>query len=180
MGRTGPNAAGKGEVARLLEERGYTYHSLSDVIREECERRGLPTTRDNLVLIGNEIRRNEGVDGLVSRLAARLQLPAVIDSIRNPGEVEALRRIEGFVLLAVTAPDDLRFARLRARRRAGDVDTLEAFRDNEARENSGDRDRQRIRDTVAMADATVVNDGDLTVLATRLQAALDALAAPTK
>ena len=71
-------------------------------------------------------------------------------------------------------------SRPRARGRAGDVDTLEAFRENEARENSDDANRQRIRDTVAMADATVVNDGYLAALAERLEAALDALTARQK
>ena len=57
MGLTGPNAAGKGEVAQLLTSHGYTYHSLSDVVREEAGARGLPVSRKNLVLIGNELRR---------------------------------------------------------------------------------------------------------------------------
>ena len=33
IGLAGPNAAGKGEVARILQERGYAYHSLSDGVR---------------------------------------------------------------------------------------------------------------------------------------------------
>ena len=36
IGLTGPNAAGKGEVANHLEARGFRLHSLSDIVREEA------------------------------------------------------------------------------------------------------------------------------------------------
>jgi dephospho-CoA kinase len=34
LGLTGANAAGKGEVASYLRDRGFAVHSLSDVIRD--------------------------------------------------------------------------------------------------------------------------------------------------
>ena len=95
IGLTGPNAAGKGEVAAWLVSRGYTYHSLSDVLREELERRSLPPTRENLIAVGNELRAAEGAGALVARIGARLTGSDVVDSIRNPSEVEALRRLPG-------------------------------------------------------------------------------------
>jgi len=35
IGLTGKNASGKGEIARFLQERGFTFMSLSDVLRDE-------------------------------------------------------------------------------------------------------------------------------------------------
>ena len=46
IGLTGPNAAGKGEVARYLERRGFHYFSLSDEIRDEVRQRGLEISRE--------------------------------------------------------------------------------------------------------------------------------------
>ena len=43
IGLTGKNAAGKGEVARFLQDKGFYYHSLSDVLREELKKRGRRT-----------------------------------------------------------------------------------------------------------------------------------------
>jgi dephospho-CoA kinase len=45
VGLTGANAAGKGEVALHLCDRGFRVHSLSDIVREEAERRGLAPER---------------------------------------------------------------------------------------------------------------------------------------
>ena len=37
VGLTGPNASGKGEVSRYLKKKGFAYHSLSDIIRDETK-----------------------------------------------------------------------------------------------------------------------------------------------
>ena len=49
------------------------------------------------------------------------------------------------------------------------------IRDNEARENSANPDRQRIRDTVELADGTLINDASLETLEKRLRAVLSSL-----
>jgi dCMP deaminase len=174
VGLTGPNAAGKGEVAQVLTSHGYAYHSLSDVVREEAGARGLPVSRENLVLVGNDLRRAGGPGALVDRLASRLAPPAVIDSVRNPGEVEALRRLEGFFLLGVQAPAEVRFQRIRSRGRLGDIGTLEEFRLYEERENSAASGEQRILATLALADGVVDNDTTLEELHRRVHALLAA------
>ncbi len=172
IGLAGPNAAGKGEVARYLQENGYAYHSLSDVVREEALRRGLTTGRGDLVQTGNDLRRREGPGALVIRLAPRLVPPAVVDSIRNPGEVEALRRLPGFFLLAVDAPSEIRFRRTRERGRQGDATTLEEFRRSEQRENSARGDELRIAATLRLADGVVMNDATLATLRQRVDGVL--------
>jgi dCMP deaminase len=173
VGLTGPNAAGKGEVARFLVNHGYGYHSLSDVVREEAVARGLPASRENLVRIGNEIREAGGPGALVDRLASRLVPPAVIDSVRNPGEAEALRRLDGFFLVGVQAPEEIRFGRIRQRGRMGDIRTLEEFRRYEERENSSAAAEQRVSATLALADAVIENDASLAELHRRMVAILD-------
>src|SRR5262245_46584251 len=161
LGLTGPNAAGKGEVAAYLKSRGFAYHSLSDVLREEMERRHLPPTRENLIALGNELRAAGGPGVLAEMVRQRLGSRDVVDSIRNPAEVEVLRRVPGFTLIGVDAPIEVRFNRAKKRARPGDGLTLEEFREKEARENSPDPARQQLAATFALADHEVGNGGSL-------------------
>jgi len=172
VGLTGPNASGKSEVAAHLGRRGFAYHSLSDVVREEAARRGLPPEREHLIKIGNDLRRGEGPATLARRIASRLQGRDVVDSIRNPAEVAALRALRGFKLLGVDAPVEVRFERARRRARAGDGDTLAEFTRREAQENTADPSAQQLQTTLALADARLVNGGSLDELFRQVDARL--------
>ena len=165
IGLTGPNAAGKGEVARALMKLGFACHSLSDAVRDEAVALGRTTGRDDLILTGNEMRRDGGPGVLAERILPKLCHRDVVDSIRNPAEVEVLRRNPAFVLLGVTAPPEVRFERARKRPGRGDaVGGLQAFLDKEAEENTQDPTAQRLAATFALADRTIVNDGGLSSL----------------
>ena len=72
IGLTGKNGAGKGEVARYLQERGFHYYSLSDVLREEAAKEGKPITRDVLVDLGNRLRSQHGPSVLAEKIFAFL------------------------------------------------------------------------------------------------------------
>lgn len=159
VGLTGPNAAGKGEAARFLVSRGLAYHSLSDILREEVAARGLPPTRENLIEMGNALRRTGGPGVLAERTLGRLTGRDVVDSIRNPAEVTTLRRESAFLLLAVDAPIELRYERARSRSRPGDGDTFEEFSAREERERGSDPAAQQIHLTIGMADLRVSNAG---------------------
>lgn len=171
VGLTGTYAAGKGTVAGLLGERGFRYHSLSDLLREELAARGVSESREALLAVGNELRRAGGPGVLAERLLDRLADGGrhIVDSIRNPLEVEALRRLPGFLLVAVDADPQVRFARLRSRGRIGDPDTWHDFQDLEALEStSHDPTTQQLVATRALADEVLVNDGAVSELAAAL------------
>lgn len=172
VGLTGPNAAGKGEVARYLQELGFAYFSLSDVVREEATQRGLDHSRENLIRTGNDLRALHGVGVLADRVVARLAGRGIVDSIRSPGEVEVLRRVSGFVLLGVDAPIALRFERSSRRGRLGDGSTLEEFARKETLENTTDPAAQQLRATFELADLVVENSGTLEELRVRVAASL--------
>jgi len=161
IGLTGPNGSGKGEVARMLQERGCAYLSLSDIVREEALRRGLTTGRDDLILVGREVRRAGGPGALAEKVLGRLVPPCVVDSVRNPGEVAVLRRLPAFRLLGIDASPELRFERLLARARPGDPRTLEEFLEKERIENSSDAEGQQIAATFFLSDRVLRNDGSL-------------------
>ena len=161
FGLTGSNAAGKGEVAACLGLEGFKLHSLSDVVREEAAKQGFPAEREHLIRIGNALRQREGAGALARRILPRLGRRDVVDSIRNPIEVEVLRTLPRFVLIGVRAPLELRFRRSLARDRAGDPQTLERFRRREEEENSSDPKAQQLEATFRLADRVLENDGGL-------------------
>jgi dephospho-CoA kinase len=175
LGLTGPNAAGKGEVAAYLAELGFEIHSLSDVVRAAAAERGFPTEREHLIRIGNELRREGGPGALAEGILPALGQRAVVDSIRNPAEVEVLRGVPGFVLLGVTAPVERRFERSSRRARPGDPATLAEFVARERQENADDPTSQQLDATLRLADHVIDNRGELAELRARVDAILAAM-----
>lgn len=164
LGITGTFAAGKDTVAEYLKMKGFGVFSLSDALRDEATARGLSHDRDTLRELGNELRRTGSNAVLAERVLAKMasggvQNAAVV-SIRHPKEVEELRKHPGFHLIAVDAPQKLRYERLAARSRDGDAPDFATFQKQEAAEMSGaDPAQQQIRAVVAMAEQTIGNEG---------------------
>ena len=164
IGLTGLNGAGKTEVAQYLLKRGFEYHSLSDEIRDEIRRRGQEITREALISVGNELRARYGPGVLAERILQRLgqERNYVVDSIRNPAEVKALRGRRDFVFLAVEAERSVRFERTRVRGREGAAATIEQFAAEEAKElDSTDPASQQLVATRRLADVVIQNNGTL-------------------
>ena len=164
IGLTGPNASGKGEVAKYLIKRGFKYHSLSDVIREEATKRGLDHRREILIKLGNELRNKQGSGVLVKMLKGKIGSKDIVDSIRNPDEIRELKKIPEFILIGIDAPLEVRFQRARLRNRRGDGLSLNEFRKEEEKENSTDPKAQQLQTCLKSADVLIVNNGALTEL----------------
>ena len=182
IGLTGKNGSGKGVVSDFLKSMGYHYHSLSDVVREEISARGEKVTRDVLIRTANELRTNFGPSVLAERIISRLdpEKNYIIDSIRNPFEVESLRRRKDFVLLMVDADPKIRFERLKARARENDPQDYDAFLKLEAAEaGSNDPNTQQLNRTCEMADAKVENNESIEELHEDVRHVLRALTANT-
>ena len=177
---TGANAAGKSAVAAWLADRGFRVHSLSDAVREEASARGLAPVREHLIRVGNALRRAEGPGVLALRVLPRLGRRDVVDSIRNPAEVDVLRRLSRFVLLGVWASEDVRFRRSLLRARTGDPATIDEFRRREEDENAHDPTAQQLASTFRLADHVVSNEGDLAALHRTLADLLAGLDAPPR
>jgi len=171
IGLTGPNGSGKTAVCDYLKTRGFSYESLSDEIRKELETRDQPATRENLIAMGNHLRREFGPSVLADRVISRLQPDGnyVIDSVRNPAEVEALRRLRDFHYLHVDAPIAARYERVRARADARVPATLQEFILQEEQEmSSPDANVQQLRACFELADERLSNEGSLEDLHSRV------------
>ncbi|MEK6645312.1 MAG: AAA family ATPase [Candidatus Firestonebacteria bacterium] len=163
IGLTGTNGAGKGEVAKYLKKKKFKYFSLSDIVREETAKRKLEHTRENFIRVGNELRIRYGAGILAQRIISKIKklrgnADIVVDSIRNPKEVEILRKISDFSLLAIDASVKIRYSRILKRKRIDDKGTLKGFVRNEKLENSNNPSSQQLKKCIGLADKIIINN----------------------
>jgi len=173
IGLTGTNGAGKTVAADYLQSKGFTFHSLSDEIREELARQNREATREQLIDMGNRLRTEYGPAVLAQRIKTKLRLEGnyVIDSIRNPYEVEALRATGDFRLLHLDAPLDLRHERVRQRGGPRTPASRQEFVEQEQREMRSDNPAsQQLQACHALADETLLNDGAIEEFQRKLDA----------
>ena len=178
IGLTSFIGAGKTTVCDCLVEKGFVFYSLSDIIREEIKKRGREITRERLQEVGNELRKKHGNAVLAKRILENLEQGKnyVIDSIRNPAEIEELRKRKDFTLVFVDAPIDLRFKRIKARKRESDPTTLEDFKKSEQRElKSKDSANQQLLKCREMTDFVIHNDSTLETLYKKIDELVEGL-----
>tara|TARA_Y100001978_G_scaffold19225_1_gene15059 strand:+ start:9556 stop:10152 length:597 start_codon:yes stop_codon:yes gene_type:complete len=181
FGLTGKNASGKGTVAEILKKKNFTYHSLSDSLRDELKSLKKEETRENLIDIGNELREKGGPGVLADKLIPKLNFENnhIVDSIRNPLEVISLRKetlLRRFFLISVDANSRLRYDRLCSRGRIGDTDSWEKFVEQEKKEeNDDDPNKQQLSRTMQMADYNIDNSGTLQELEAQVNKIISSL-----
>lgn len=131
---SGLKAAGKDELCKRLAASGYQTLRLSDPIRAEAVRRGfVQYTTEQLQDIGDEGRRLGGAGHWASKALElakeRGHRRLIINGVRNPGEIEALRREAGSrcTLVGVVAPIMIRYGRASGRGQVEDRYDLEKF-----------------------------------------------------
>jgi len=173
IGITGTLSAGKGTIADLLIQKGFKHYSVRYFLTQEIKQRGLEVNRDNMVKIANELREKNSPNYIVENLydkAKKAGGDCIIESIRNPGEVEALKSKGGFHLIAVDANVKLRYERAIARASSTDKISFEEFIANEQREiASKELHKQNLSKCVEMADFVIINNGGLEELKARVE-----------
>lgn len=160
-------ASGKGEVVKILrEEYGFFSTSLSDRIREELQRSGLPDTRETLQKLGNKLRKDYGND-ILSEMTFQLvegQPRIVVESIRHPDEIKFFEKVPNvdLTVLSVYSFPQMRFERLKKRNREGDPKTYEEFKVLSERENKPTKKNQiNLPACVELSDYSILNFGTL-------------------
>lgn len=186
FGMVGPIASGVSFASSILAEMlkndyGYTggVLKISDVINSSSELIGTPRVDPSdenritkLQNTGNELRRRFGERYLADSSVRQInmqrgpagELPAarrhftILDSLKNPQEVTALREVyeDAFWLIGVFAPDEVRKKRLQSAglKEPKIVEILD--RD----QSEGLEFGQNVRQTIEAADFYIRNDGD--------------------
>lgn len=154
-------ASGKTTVIEALKKLGYKVVTLSDMVREEARKRGIEEERENLMAVGQSLREEFGAGILATRALEKIGKEDmwVVDGIRNPAEVDELRKHPNFVLIANTAPEQAIIDRIFFRKRADDTLDKEAIRKKLRREmGEGEPpDGQQVGKCIEMADYVFEN-----------------------
>jgi dephospho-CoA kinase len=180
IGITGTIGAGKGAVVDyLVQEKNFIHYSVREVLLEEINKRGMPPTRDSMYIVANDFRSKYGPSYLAEYLLGRAQQqsqPVIIESIRTLGEVALLKKQPNVVLLAVDAPQALRYERIVKRQSSTDQISYEKFIADEAKENtSNDPGVNNLQGCQRLADARIENTGTLDELHTQIDTFLERL-----
>lgn len=176
IGITGTLGSGKGTVVKyLINKYGFQHYSASDFLKKEIARRGIEENRDNMRLVGNDLRAEHSPGYVIEQLylqavkggKANSNSPtehkAVIESIRSIGEVQFLKsQHKTFYLLAVDANPRTRYERILGRKSTKDHVSFEEFLEDEKVE-MGDTDPTKINliGCMKLADKLITNDSDL-------------------
>ena len=170
IGITGSIACGKEAVSKFFIEKGFKHNFLSKELRKELGERGLKVSRKNLQDLGNELREKEGNGFLAKRMLEKLGVGNfIIDGIRNPGEVEEFRKQKDFVLIAIDAPQRIRYERSISRSKTSDAKTWEEFLKMDKRDFGEEiKSGQQVKKCMEMADFKIINSSSLEDLYTKL------------
>lgn len=166
-GLAGTNGAGKDSVGEMLAERhGYLFVSVSDLLRDEARKRGLPIEREVLRTISAEWRREHGLGVLVDRavaLAKEKDYEGVVAApMRNPGEAQRVKELGG-ELVWIDAEPKVRYDRIFARKRSAEDDkSFEEFLNEEQIEmqHSGDEATLNMQGVKDISDIFIDNNGN--------------------
>lgn len=168
IGIAGTNGAGKDSIGEMLAERhGWLFVSVSDYLRDEAKKRGLPIEREVLRTISAEWRREHSVGVLVDKAAEEFKHSAdkykglAVVPMRNPGEAQRVKDLGGKIVW-VDADPKIRYERIYSRQRsAEDQKTFEQFLKEEQDEMShvdGDHHTLSLAGVKAKADIFIENN----------------------
>lgn len=172
----GMTGAGKSEVARMFQNRGYTLIRFGDVTDTELKKQGLALTEENERPVREALREKHGMAAY-----AVLNLPRIDEALKKANVVvdglysweEYLHLKEHYgddlILVAVAASPQTRYARL-GRRKVRPLTAAEArSRDYAEIENMNKGG------PIALADYTVANEASPVALKEKVEAIIDKL-----
>ncbi|MBS3166866.1 dephospho-CoA kinase [Candidatus Woesearchaeota archaeon] len=160
IGLTGTIGSGKGDLARYLENKGFQRIVFSDILKDELIKRGIEITRENLQLMGDEFRKQGDLNVLARKLLEKITREnVVLDGIRNPGEVDYLKKNSRFVLIGIDADEHTRFERTISRGDARDPKTYREFRERDEKDRrSINPEGQQVDLCLQQADYKIFNN----------------------
>ncbi len=184
IGITGTLGAGKGTIVEYLLKKGFKHYSVRDFLVEEIVKRGIESNRENMVLVANDLRAKFGPSCIVEELYKKAKSDGgdcVIESLRCPGEVEALKGKKDFVLFAVDADIETRYTRIFERASETDRISFDEFVVQEQKEmSSSDPNKQNLRRCIEMADYKFKNDWTISELHEKVEKVLEKISGVKK
>jgi len=168
LGITGSIVSGKGFVIDLIKKKFDCYHVyLGSVIQDTIKKKKGIVNRESMQNVGNDLRKQYGghiLAKLSTEFMPREKPIMIVDGIRNPEEAGWLRKTykENFILLAIDAPQEIRFQRSQKRAGHKDAKTIEEFIEMDERDQGkGEPGHgQNVSKCIEMANLKIINDND--------------------
>jgi dephospho-CoA kinase len=158
----GMAGAGKSEVSRVFESKGYARIRFGDVTDEELQKQGLPLNEENERHMRESLRQRYGMEAYAMLNLSKIDLavkatPVAVDGLYSWEEYMFLSNYyrQNFRVVAVWSSPATRYARL-SQRPVRPLKLEEAYGRDEAEIlhlNKGG--------PIAMADFTIINEGSL-------------------
>lgn len=169
VGVVGQIASGKGILVNYLTSQlDFTSYSLSSIVHDELEKKGtVKFTRQTLQDVGDELRRVNGDEVLAQRTIKAINEQKkdqiVIEGIRNPAEIEFLKKNHNFVLIGVKANRELRFKRVLSRGKEWDPKNYAEFLKVDKRDLGVGQNKsgQQVGKCLAYCDYVLTNNKNL-------------------
>ena len=188
IGIGGTNGSGKDTLGHILASYyGYLFITVTDLLRDECHKRGLSVERVNLRKISAEWRADHGLGVLVDKAIEAYKEVAgqyrglAAASLRNPGEADRIHELGGLVIW-LDADPKIRYERItsgagrfRSNRTSEDNKTFEQFMQEEKDEMYSSGQEKNALNMLAVkekADVFITNDKDQAYLREQIEKAL--------
>ncbi len=158
---TGMPFSGKSVAVEMAKELGFPVVRMGDMVWGEVKRRGLPLTDETVGRIATTMRKEHGKGIWAQKTIEHIKTlgtvkTLIIDGIRNGEEIEVFKNSlgEDFVVIAITASDEIRYQRALSRGREDDSGNLEKIKERDEREKGWG-----IEAVIASAGIVVPNEG---------------------
>lgn len=163
LGFTGPIASGK-EVAKKYIEKKYGASSFkfSTILRTILDFVAVEQNRDNIIALSTFLRQQYGEDLLAKAIAKSVTEAKndfiVVDGIRRMADIEYLKKVPGFTLIAIDAKPEIRYQRSVSRNEnlGDDVKSYYQFLADHQKETEA-----TIPEVMAKANYQINNTGNL-------------------
>lgn len=160
---TGMPCSGKSEAVQIAKDMNFSVIRMGDMVWKEVKNRKLPLDEKNVGYIADNMRKDHGMDIWAIKTLEKISTfdkdkCIIIDGIRNIEEIEIFKKKLGkdFIIIAVTASDEIRQKRFLNRGREDDSSDIQDFKDRDKRElNWG------LGNLIASADIIIPNEDGL-------------------
>jgi dephospho-CoA kinase len=161
VGLGGMPGSGKSLVVETAKTLGYDIVTMGDVVREQTRLRGLEPTPQNIGKVMLELRAQEGNYVIAKKCIPKIEHQksnhVLIDGLRSLYEADIFKEhFTKFTLVAVHAPPQIRFKRLKVRGRSDDPPNYEVFHERDMRELG-----VGLGNVIALAENILVNDNSI-------------------
>jgi dephospho-CoA kinase len=161
VGLSGMPGSGKSLVVETARALGYDIVAMGDVVREQTRLRGLEPTPQNIGKVMLELRAESGnyviAQKCIPKIEEQKSNRVLVDGLRSLHEADIFKEsFKRFTLVAVHAPPQVRFERLRVRGRSDDPQNYEIFKERDMRELG-----VGLGNVIAMSEKIIVNDNSI-------------------